>query len=325
MPMIGGGLTGLLGVGIYHVAGGDLRALDVLSFGDGTLQDGLLGKGTITLFRLLAVGKMLTTSLSIGSGGSGGVFGPSMVIGGSIGGVVGLVGKDLFPDVVHNPGSYVLVDMAGFFSAAGKAPISTLVMVSEMTGTYRLIMPALLVSALSFLLGGRVKLYRSQVASRLKSGAHQHELNVDLLAGRTVQDLIDRDLLDTDVVTVHDTMPLDEIVRLFTRTTQHHFPMTGRDGEMVGIVSANDVRQMVEDRDVGAFVIAGDIATWDLVTLRPSTDLDTALQRFVSLDVGELPVTDQEDRQKLLGMLGRRDLIRAYNEAKARFKEQVTG
>lgn len=176
---------------------------------------------------------MLTTSLSFGSGGSGGVFGPSMVISGSIGGVVGLVGKDLFPDVVHNPGSYVLVGMARFFSVAGKAPISTLVMVSEMTGNYRLIVPALWVSALGFLLGGRVKLHRSQVASRLQSGAHQHELNVDLLAGRTVQDLIDRDLLDTDVVTVHDTMPLDEIVRLSTRTTQHHLPMTDRDGAMV--------------------------------------------------------------------------------------------
>ena len=326
LPMIGGALTGLIGVGLYHVAGGDIRVLDVLSFGYGTLQDGLMNQNvTIGLLLLLALGKMVTTSISIGSGGSGGVFGPSMVIGGAVGGVVGLIAEDWLPDIVAHPGSYVLVGMAGFFAAAGKAPISTLVMVSEMTGNYRMIVPALWVSSLSFLLGRSFKLYRSQVPSRLDSGAHRHELIVDLLAGTKVQELIDQGKLDADVVTVSHTMPLDAIVRLFTRTTQHYFPVLDDDKKMVGILSANDVRQLVEDRDVGAFVIASDIATPEVVRLKPTTDLDAALQRFVSLDVGELPVVAADDPERLLGMLSRRTLIHAYNEAKARFKERVTG
>lgn len=323
VPALGGLITGLIGVGLYHLGGEDIRTLDVLSFGYGTLQDGLEGKGTLLLFVILAVGKMITTSVSIGSGGSGGVFGPSMVIGGAVGGIVGQLGAQWLPEVVKQPGAYVLVGMAGFFSAAGKAPISTLVMVSEMTGNYRLIVPALWVSALAFLLGRPFKLYRSQVASRLQSGAHRHELNVDLLANVRVQDLIDQGALDTDFAMVHETMPLDEIVRLFTRTRQHYFPMTGKDGKLTGIVSANDVRMMVEDVEAGAFVIASDIATFEVVTVKPTTDLDSALQRFVSLDVGELPVVDPENPDKVLGMLSRRALIHEYNEAKARFKERL--
>lgn len=90
-----------------------------------------------------------------GSGGSGGVFGPSMVIGGTLGGAVGLLAHQLWPGVVTRPGAYVVVGMAGFFSAAANTPISTLVMVSEMTGNYQLLLPALWVCALSYLLARR--------------------------------------------------------------------------------------------------------------------------------------------------------------------------
>src|SRR5690606_33222283 len=131
---------------------------------------------------VIALGKILTTSLTIGAGGSAGVFGPSMVIGGAVGGAVGLYADEWLPDVVAHPGSYALVGMAGFFAAAGKAPISTLVMVSEMTGSYRLIVPALWVSSLSFLLGRSFRLYRSQVPTRVDSDAHRHEMFADLLA-----------------------------------------------------------------------------------------------------------------------------------------------
>ncbi|MEO0480198.1 MAG: chloride channel protein [Planctomycetota bacterium] len=324
LPMLGGALTGLIGVGLYFLLG-DFRILDVLSFGYGTLQDGLLGaEGSTTAWLLLALaaGKMITTSISIGSGGSGGVFGPSMVIGGCLGGVVGLLGDEFFPQTVVHPGAYVLVGMAGFFAAAGKAPISTLVMVSEMTGNYRLVVPALWVSALAFLLGRPFRLYRSQVDTRLDSGAHRHELVVDLLADTKVQDLIDRGRLDTEIETVSPTMPLDAVVRLFTRTTQHYFPVMVDDA-LVAILSANDVRQMVEDREIGAVVIASDIANYDVVTLKPATDLESALQRFVSLDVDALPVIDPDDG-RLLGMMSRRDLIRAYDEAKVAYKSRGT-
>ena len=100
----------------------------------------------------IALGKILTTSLTIGSGGSGGVFGPSMVIGGCGGGALGIALHHLWPGLVPNPASFVIVGMAGFFAAAAKTPFSTLIIVSEMTGGYHLLLPALWVCVLAFLL-----------------------------------------------------------------------------------------------------------------------------------------------------------------------------
>jgi CIC family chloride channel protein len=86
---------------------------------------------------------MCTTSFSIGSGGSGGVFGPSIVIGGALGGAVGLLMQQLFPGMAIQVGAFVIVGMAGFFAAAANTPISTVIMVSEMTGNYHLLVPSM--------------------------------------------------------------------------------------------------------------------------------------------------------------------------------------
>lgn len=324
-PAIGGAITGLLGLLALTLANGDLRALDVLSFGYGTLEEALLGTAPLTLLLLLAIGKMLTTSISIGSGGSGGVFGPSMVIGGSVGGSVGILAKSLFPSIVANPGSYALVGMAGFFAAAAKAPISTLVMVSEMTGNYRMIVPALWVSSLCFLLGRRFKLYRSQVGTRLESGAHRHEMFVDLLAQTTVRRLFEDSPTVREFVTVHQNLPLHHLIELFGKTTQHYFPVVDDTGGMVAILSANDVRQFVTEGEVGAVVIASDLATPGVVTLDLDTDLQVALGRFVSLDVDALPVVDRAAPNRVIGMLSRRELIRTYHAMRERFHARSRG
>ena len=323
-PALGGLITGLVGLAIFTLSGNDRRALDVLAFGYGSLEQALLGTLPVALLLLLAVGKMLTTSVSIGSGGSGGVFGPSMVIGGTVGGSVGVFAKSMFPGVVDNPGSYALVGMAGFFAAAANAPISTLVMVSEMTGNYRMIVPALWVASLCFLLGRPFKLYRSQVPTRLESNAHQHEMFVDLLAQTTVSRLMEESATLRDFVTVNHKMPLDRLVELFGRTTQHYFPVVDEGGDMIAILSANDVRQFVTDREVGAVVIAADIANPEVVTLSPDTDLQVALQRFVTLDVDSLPVVDPAEPRRVLGMLSRRELIKSYHAMREKFQARAT-
>ena len=112
-------------------------------------------------------------SLTIGSGGSGGVFGPSMVIGGCGGGALGIVFHHWWPWLVPHPASFVIVGMAGFFAAAAKTPFSTLIMVSEMTGGYSLLLPSLWVCTISFLLSDKQSIYSSQVESRSLSPAHQ--------------------------------------------------------------------------------------------------------------------------------------------------------
>eukprot|EP00904_Undaria_pinnatifida_P001908 jgi/Undpi1/11718/HiC_scaffold_37.g14013.m1 len=314
-PMVGAMATGLIGLSLFS-AFDDSAVLDVLSFGYGTLQDGLLGDPKITVPILLAIalGKILTTSLSIGSGGSGGVFGPSMVIGGCTGGVVGLIGNQWFPEVIRDPGAYILVGMAGFFTAAAKTPISTIVMVSEMTGNYHLLVPSLWVAALAVLFGRRIRLYRSQVPTRLQSNAHKDEMFVDVLEGMTVADVMDS---SPEFETVRRTTSLQKLVTIFTETTQHYFPVLDDDDRMVAILSANDVRRFVQEQGVGTVVIADDIAVQEVVTVTASTPLEQALNRFVSLDVDSLPIVEEDDDTRVITMLGRRQVMQAYQGARA--------
>jgi CIC family chloride channel protein len=174
-PALGAFLTGAFGLALYYASGRRMEALSVLSFGYDSLQralDGDPATGAGLLF-LIALGKILTTSLTIGSGGSGGVFGPSMVIGGCGGGALGLVFHRAWPHLVPYPQSYVVLGMGGFFAAAAKTPFSTLVIVSELTGSYHMLLPAIWVCVLSFMLSDEHSLFRSQVENRAASPAHR--------------------------------------------------------------------------------------------------------------------------------------------------------
>ena len=307
-PVIGGFGTGLVGLALLLTLR-DERALAVLAFGYGAIQDALVGSLSIPLLLAIAFGKMLTTSLSISSGGSAGVFGPSMVIGGCLGGVVGLLAQRVMPEVVTQPGAFVIVGMAGFFAAAANTPISTLVMVSEMTGNYRLLLPALWVCALAYLIGRRWTIYRSQVRSRLESPAHRERYFVDVLGDLKVGSLLGERPLHT----IPRTAPLSEVIPAFATSSQQQFPVIDDRGEMSGILSVNDIRQLLDQDHASGLVIAHDIATRPVVTLSTADELNTALMRFVARDVEELPVVTPEDPKRVVAMVSRRDLIAEYN------------
>lgn len=129
---------------------------------------------------ILVLAKMVGTALSIGSGGSGGVFGPTLVIGGMLGGTVGILGNMAFPELVTQPGAYVLVGMAAFFAGVANAPIGALVMVSEMTGGYNLLAPLLLVSMVALLLSRRWSIYENQ----LPDAVFEPEVPMILVTGK---------------------------------------------------------------------------------------------------------------------------------------------
>lgn len=134
-----------------------------LGFGYGFVQMALDGDVSVWLLATLCVGKILTTSLTIGSGGSGGVFGPSVVIGGAAGALVGIFFLQVMPAVVPEPETFELVGMAGFFTGVSNTPISTIIFISEMSNSYELLLPSLLVCSLTYLLSKRWTIYTSQV------------------------------------------------------------------------------------------------------------------------------------------------------------------
>jgi CIC family chloride channel protein len=305
-PAIGGLATGSLAVILYY-ATRDARSLDVLAFGYGSIQSALHGQLPLLILACLAGGKILATSFSIGSGGSGGVFGPSMVIGGTLGGAIGLLAQRVMPTIVTQPAAFVPVGMAGFFAAAANTPISTLVMVSEMTGNYQLLLPALWVCALSYLVGRRWTLYRSQVPSRADSPAHRGAILTSLLKGLRVGDL----LTPRNVQTVLETAPAAAVIEAFMNSAQYCLPVVDAEGRLTGWISLPRIRQVFEDREGPQPLIAHDlIMPGPPLTLNET--LNDALARMSDLDEIELPVIENGDGRKIAGLLSRRDILRAY-------------
>jgi len=152
-------------------------------------QEAIFNQLTIPVLLGLALGKIFTTSFSIGSGGSGGVFGPSVVIGGAMGGAVGQFFHILLPAVVTQPGAFVIVGMAGFFTAVSNTPISTIIFVSEMTNSYHLLLPSLLVCSVCYLLATKWSIYENQVKSWVDSPLHAGEFMIDILQTIKVEKL----------------------------------------------------------------------------------------------------------------------------------------
>lgn len=319
-PAIGACLAGLLGIGLWYLSGRNNQSLAVLATGYGTLQTALTDASQVGIPLLLTIAtvKILTTSLTISSGGSGGVFGPSMVIGGCVGGAVGLAFQKLWPGLVPHPEAYAIVGMAGFFAGCAHAPFSTIIMVSEMTGGYGLLLPTMWVSTLTFVMGRPWKLYSKQVNSRLESPAHRGDFLVDVLEGLFVKDVYEA---RENLVMIPEAMTLDDIVHQIAVTRQHYFPVIDTAGNLVGIFSGDDVRTYLYDETLWKIANARDVMNSRVVSVTPEDDLNTAMRCFTAVAIDELPVVDAKDRGKLLGTVRHKEVIAAYNRRLMEFKK----
>jgi len=322
-PAVGAGIAGTVAWILFTVSGQQPETLSVLSTGYGALQTALSpGAQPIAIRMLLvvAVFKILTTSLTIGSGGSGGVFGPSMVIGGCLGAAVGYTFNRFLPYVETPPQAFGVVGMAGFFAGCAHAPFSTILMVQEMTGSYNLLLPTMWVSTLCFLLCKKWTLYEKQVPSRLESPAHRGDFIVDVLEGIKVGDVYDS---KRRLEMVPESTSLDDIVHMLARTHQHYFPVVDTQERLVGIFSEDDVRAWLYDETIWKLAVARDVMVTNILSVNPDDDLNTALRRFTSLNLDELPVLDPDQPTKLLGMLRRKEAIGFYNTQLAKHKQAI--
>jgi chloride channel protein, CIC family len=321
-PAVGALATGLLAVGLFLLFGKLFnaddahRVLSVLSFGDGILQDAMVrvpnAIGSLPFASALiavAVFKILTTGLTIGSGGSGGVFGPSLVIGGCAGGALGIVLHHISPHLAPQPATFVLVGMAGFLAATAKTPICTLVIVSEMTGSYSLLLPTLWVCALSFLLSDEKSIYGSQVESRSRSPAHQGDYVREVLAGLSVAQFITP---RGQIPILHPGDPLSVVIQRLSSTSFYSLPVADANERLLGVVSLEEVHQASQSPDLGALIVAADLMRADIMPLRADDRLDRALELFVENDLPALPVVDGTADARIVGIVKRSDVATSY-------------
>ena len=300
-PALGG-----IGVGLFAFV-----LPEVLGTGYGIVQQVLDGHLTLLVLGAIVVGKIITTSLTVGSGQSGGVFGPAIVIGAALGGLVGQISHQFVYRHAPPVGAFVIVGMAGFFAGAANTPLSTIIMVSEMVGNYHLLVPTLWVSAISFALVRRSTLYRSQVSRRSDSPVHRDEMLGDVLKTITVQDALD-DPGHEPTTIVRLKTPLRKIVDLFEETHHDAFPVTNEEHHLVGVVKNFDLRHALAAETINDSLNAGDLMR-SAPSLTPNESLHSAMHKMVESNHDELVVVAEDEPNRVLGTLSRRDLIAAYD------------
>ncbi len=307
-PAIGGLLLGLLAMFIPQVLGS----------GYGWVQAALYGKMALWVMLVIAIAKIIATSLTISSGGSGGVFAPSLVIGAMLGGAFGATAEILFPALTQDPRAYVLVGMAGFFAGVANAPIATLIMVSELTGNYSLLAPLMLVCVVAMLVMRKNTIYEKQVANRFQSPAHMGDFVIDILEGIKVGDLARKGRKAT---MIPKGMTLPDILNRIASAKTAYYPVVDAAGLMTGIFSINDIRRILNEDIPPTLVIANDIATRHVITASPEEHLTSVMKKLTERNLEEIPVVDDQEPGKVLYMLSRRTLLSHYAEQMEKTKE----
>lgn len=298
LPAVGGLLVGLMA----------WKSPAVLAVGYGWLQQAIDGKLTVTFMLGLALLKIVATAFTISSGGSGGTFAPAQVIGGLAGGAFGLSMRHLMgPAAVPHPEAFVLIGMAAFFAAAGKVPIASLVLVTEMSGSYRLLIPAMAAISVAYMFSGtRWTIFQSQVLNRFASPAHRGSYVVDVLDGIPAQQVV-RD--DGHVTTVRPETSLADLFGLLPRTRQSLFPVVAESGRYVGSISMDLLSNVSPQLATAGLIIADDLREPGTRVHRKDS-LNAVLEAFLRSGHDELPVVESDGR--FAGLICRRDVLGAY-------------
>ena len=298
-PAIGGLMMGII----------SFASPAVIDGGYGWIQMALEGKILWWMMLLLAMLKILATSCTISSGGSGGVFGPSIFIGAMLGGAFGFLGHKVAPGWVVHPNSFMLVGMGGFFAGVAKVPIASIIMACEMSSSYTLLVPLMLVSSICYLLLRKVSLYEKQLISRMASPAHVTEFSRGLLERIFVHEAAKK----RPVNRIPEEMPFGEMVQIMINSREIYYPVVNREGKMTGILSINDVREFMFEESMNHLVVARDVATPNVERVFWNDTLQQALDKMALLNVDEMPVVLENARDEIVTMITKRDIINYYH------------
>jgi len=296
VPPIGGLLVGAIGYWRPEVIGQGLGYVQQLISGESV--GGV--PATASALAMLAVLKIATTSFTISSGGSGGVFAPSLFIGAMLGGAVGTLSHAWFPDLVPAIGPFIVVGMGAFFAGVANAPIASLMMVCELTGAYELLPPLMVVATVVLVTSRRWSIYTNQVDNKFFSRAHLWEMNPNILKRMTVGEMT-RGIYDQHAIISNDT-PLHQIEALARENGETDMVLRNQEGELAGLVSLRDLDEREGLEELGTFVLAHDLVNRRTVYLTPSDNLISALEFFSDREFDKIPIVDDSHGgRRLLG------------------------
>jgi len=294
-PVVGGLLVGVVGWFVPQVLG----------VGYGFVGDALNGNMAFKMMLLLVVLKLLTVTTSYASGNAGGIFGPALFIGAMLGGTVGTAAHHLFPGYTATPGAYALVGMGAVFAGIVRAPMTSVLMIFEMTQDYAVIVPLMIANLVSLFIASRLQHEPIYEALAVQDGIH-------LPSAKTRQRSGERQVIRV-MQTARQLLPAEITVReALERVRSSEFRtwlVTDRRG-VVGVINLSRLeRELAEaaDKKLGELVDA-------LVFPHVHSDqgLDLALERMGANQIEILPVVNRADVHKLEGVVTLRDVLDAY-------------
>lgn len=298
---IGGLMIGTIGIFFPHIFGVGYDAIGLA----------LLEKLPWVIILSLVFIKILATSLTIGSGGSGGIFAPSLFIGSMTGGAFGYLVHALFPAATATAGAYSLVGMGAVVAATTHGPMSAIIILFEMTGDYKIILPLMLSCIIASVLASQMKRESIYTLKLIRRGT-------DIRAGREVnimKSLRVEDAMTHAVETVAEDTPLKELIQ-FTLSSKHSsFPVVDKEGFLAGILTFQDFKDVIYEEGLEELVVAKEISTSKVITVTKNENLDHALKKIGFKNIEQLPVVDEYNPKKIVGILSRRDIFAAYNKA----------
>lgn len=313
-PAIGGLLVGLIGLVLPQALG----------MGYGWVQVSM-GSGLLALplwvILLLPFAKILTTGLSIGSGGSGGIFGPGMVIGGMLGATVWRLCYHVLPGVPATPAPFVIVGMMALFGGIAHAPLAVMLMVAEMTGNLSMLAPAMIAVGIASIIVGDVSIYTSQVGSRADSPAHRLQLSFPLLSTLAV-----RQAMKPLALSFSPQHTVAEAETLLAEQAISGAPVLDARGNLQGVLTLADIgRVPLSERSQRRVEEA---MNRNVLVVQADDTLDVALEQLTSHHIGWMPVVEVETVtgfRHVVGRLSSEEIVRAYRETLAKGSRRMRG
>ncbi len=300
-PALGGLLVGIIIVKWPYVFG----------VGYGGINMALKNQVPIILLVSLVFLKILATSLTIGSGASGGIFTPSLFIGAMSGGAFGYFIHSMFPTISASPGAYALVGMGAVVAGTIQAPITAILILFELTGSYSIILPLMLACILSTIITTSLKRGSIYTIKLMRRGVEiSRGWEQSVLMTMTV-----REIMNDKVVTIPESMHLGDILNTFKSSDASYLHMVNEEDELTGIISFRDIRAVLREESLSRLVVAKDVATTDVITVLPSDNLQRALKILGGKDISQLPVVSEANFKKVIGTVTKRDVMAAYDRA----------
>ncbi len=312
-PVIGGLIIGVMGIFVPHSLKNDPAFFGV---GYEAITNALVNNLPLLMLGVYFVAKFVATSLTLGSGGSGGIFAPSLFMGAMMGGIFGHAMSAIFPNLTGSPGAYALVGMAAMVSGTTHAPLAAMLIIFEMTNDYAIILPLMLATGISTIVASlidRESIYTLKLSRRglkIRRGT-----DISILERIQV-----REILTEEYGAIHINAPMRDIVELFRNSQFQDFPVLDNKNRFVGMIHFRDIRPVMLDQHLYSLIIANDLLGKNDVTVTPSETLADALVKFSVDDVHELPVVDETNPHNIVGIITRSSLMHRYQQ-ELQFKE----